>query len=48
MKQNSNKAYLKPTTEIVYITEYTNILAGSGEAGFAGDISDRALEEDLG
>lgn len=31
MKKNSNKAYLKPTIEIVYMTEYTNILAGSGE-----------------
>lgn len=31
MKKNNNKAYLKPTTEIVYLTECTNILAGSGE-----------------
>lgn len=31
MKKNKNKAYLKPTTEIVYLTECTNILAGSGE-----------------
>ena len=31
MKKNNNKAYLKPTTEIVYITECANILAGSGE-----------------
>lgn len=31
MKKNNNKVYLKPTTEIVYLTECTNILAGSGD-----------------
>lgn len=31
MKKNNKKVYFKPTIEIVYITECTNILAGSGE-----------------
>lgn len=46
MKKNSNKAYLKPTIEIVYMTECTNILAGSGEADFSGNVTDRTGEDD--
>lgn len=46
MKKNNSKAYLKPITEIVYMTECINILAGSGEAKFTGDISGRTGEED--
>lgn len=41
MKKNNYKAYLKPTTEIIYMTERTNFLAGSGEAGFTGGVTDR-------
>lgn len=47
MKKNSNKAYLKPTTEIVYVTECSNILAGSGEAkSFDPSLLDRDPEPD--
>lgn len=46
MKKNSNKVYLKPTIEIVYITEYTNILAGSGEYSPSVDLSGRSSEDD--
>ena len=45
MKKNNNKVYFKPTIEIVYMTECTNILAGSGGAGFTGDVSGRTDED---
>jgi hypothetical protein len=46
MKKNNNKAYLKPTTEIVYITECANILAGSGEISPTIDLDGRTNEDD--
>ncbi|WP_434503181.1 hypothetical protein [Prevotella sp.] len=46
MKKNKNKAYLKPITEIVYMTECTNILAGSGEMSPSVDLTPRTTGED--
>lgn len=46
MKKNNNKAYLKPTTEIVYITECANILAGSGEMSPTIGLDGRTNEDD--
>lgn len=46
MNKNNNKAYLKPTTEIVYMTECTNILAGSGEMSPSVGIDPRSDEND--
>lgn len=46
MKKN-NKAYVKPTIEIVYITECANILAGSGEMSPSVDLTPRTDEDDV-
>ena len=46
MKKNNNKAYLKPTIEIVYVTECSNILAGSGEMSPAIGLDGRTDEPD--
>jgi len=45
MKKN-NKAYLKPTIEIVYMTECANILAGSGEMSPTIGLDGRDNEDD--
>lgn len=47
MNRNNYKAYLKPTTEIIYITECTNILAGSGEMSPSVDLTPRTDEDDV-
>lgn len=46
MNRNDNKAYIKPTTKIVYITECTNILAGSGEMSPSVDLTPRTTGDD--
>lgn len=47
MNRNNNKAYIKPTTKVVYITECTNILAGSGEMMSPSvDLTPRTGEDD--
>ena len=46
MNNNNNKAYIKPTIEIIYMTEFSNILAGSGEMSPTIYLDSRTGEED--